>query len=436
MNQERQNTVAGRLIALVGRLHASYRDSIATLLLRLVSLAIAFVASILFARSIGPAGYGDYATVIAWTTLLIIPAALGLPEYFLRELAGATVTELRHAVRWADYRILLAGAATGLLATIVWKFTAGTADSLTFVIAAPIPVLAALTLVRQSALRQVGIVASAVWPQAVMLPALILVLAGMAWLSTGLSVLALLAATTAAHAASLLVTELKVRHVFRTFPRTPRLGHADYRIRAALPFIGLAGLALLNTRVDILVLSGLSSSSETGVYSVATRISDVLLLPITVVNMVVSPTVAKLHRSGNRSELQTLLKQSSRFSLLLTGVPAVGLIAFASPIITTCFGAAYSGAANPLRILAVAQIINASAGGVGMALSMTGHERSALRVGIMAAVLNLSLNLILVPLAGGIGAAIGTAISLVAWRAGFYWLVRRHLGIRPTAFGA
>jgi O-antigen/teichoic acid export membrane protein len=282
----------------------------------------------------------------------------------------------------------------------------------------------------------VGIVASAVWPQAVLLPALILVLAGAAWLSVGLSVLALLAATTVAHAASLLVTEVKFRHIFHSLPRTSEPAHVDFRIRAALPFIGLAGLALLNTRVDILVLSGLSTSSETGVYSVATRIADVLLLPITVVNMVVSPTVAKLYRSGNLSELQNLLKRSSRFSLLLTGLPAVVLIAFGGPIITTCFGAAYSGAANPLRVLALAQIINASAGGVGMALSMTGHERSALRVGIMAAALNLFLNLILVPLAGGMGAAIGTAISLVAWRAGFYWVVRRRLGIRPTAFGA
>ncbi|WP_448110022.1 flippase [Luteibacter jiangsuensis] len=416
-------------------MHATYRDAIATLVLRLSSLGVAFVASILFARSIGPSGYGFYSTIIAWTTLLIIPAALGMPEYFLRELASVAPREMSRAIAWADRRLVVMGTAAGLLLAVPWRLFPDHGSGFGFIAAAPIPLLAALTQVRQSALRQLGTSAAAVWPQALMLPLLILIFAAFTWMSVGLNVTALVVATTLAHACAFLVTDLKLRQRIRHVQTGAPIQRRDYRIGAALPFIGLAGLALLNTRVDILVLSTLSTSLETGVYSVATRIADVLLLPVTVVNLVISPAVARLHQAADRSKLQVLLTRSSRFALALTALPAAVLLLFADPIIEACFGDRYLGASTPLRILALAQILNASAGAVGMLLSMTGYEHSALRVGILSAILNLGLNVVLVPLFGGTGAAVGTAISLIAWRAGFYWVVRRRLGMRPTAFG-
>jgi Membrane protein involved in the export of O-antigen and teichoic acid len=415
----------------------SFRDSLATLTLRLASLAIAFVASILFARSIGPAGYGTYATIVAWATLFAIPAALGFPEYFLREFAHASHETMRGALNWADRRLIVAGGMTAALMMIACSITQGESRWQAFLIAAPIPLLAAMTQARQSALRQVVPTASAVWPQAVLLPLVILLLAGGWWLVTGaLNVVALVTSTTAAHLVGYAVTDITWRRWVRGVPASlPSDWMTILRVRAALPFIALAGLALLNTRVDILILSSLSTASETGVYAVAVRITDVLLLPMTVINMVIAPSVTRLFRSGDRARLQQLLVSGARFALLLTTIPAVLLLFFAPLLLTTLFGQAYIAAATPLRILTVAQLINTSAGSVGMALSMTGHEHTALRIGILSAALNLSLNLVLVTLAGGTGAAIGTALSLVAWRAGFYFAVRRHLGLKPTALG-
>jgi O-antigen/teichoic acid export membrane protein len=53
--------------------------------LKIIGGLLAFVASLLYARALGPHGYGLYSYVIAWTTVLAIPVALGLPQYLVRE---------------------------------------------------------------------------------------------------------------------------------------------------------------------------------------------------------------------------------------------------------------------------------------------------------------------------------------------------------------
>ena len=67
---------------------------------------------------------------------------------------------------------------------------------------------------------------------------------------------------------------------------------------------------------------------------------------------------------------------------------------------------------------------------------MTGHERdTATGVGIAAAV-NVTLNVLLIPLWGIEGAAIATAISLMTWNILLAVWVYRRLGIYTTAAGS
>jgi O-antigen/teichoic acid export membrane protein len=65
---------------------------------------------------------------------------------------------------------------------------------------------------------------------------------------------------------------------------------------------------------------------------------------------------------------------------------------------------------------------------------MTRHERDTAKGLAVSAILNVVLNLLLVPLLGIIGAAMATALSLITWNVLLWWAVRQRLGINSLAF--
>ena len=70
---------------------------------------------------------------------------------------------------------------------------------------------------------------------------------------------------------------------------------------------------------------------------------------------------------------------------------------------------------SPLLVLAIGSVLNALCGPVMYLLSMTGMEKSARNIIVIASIFNISLNYILIPLYGILGAAFATSICTVLW---------------------
>ena len=65
-------------------------------------------------------------------------------------------------------------------------------------------------------------------------------------------------------------------------------------------------------------------------------------------------------------------------------------------------------------------------------MTMTGHQnRAAVHFG-SAAALNIGLNVLLVPPFGAMGAAVATAVSMVAWNLAMLTFVVRRLRLNST----
>jgi O-antigen/teichoic acid export membrane protein len=206
-------------------------------------------------------------------------------------------------------------------------------------------------------------------------------------------------------------------------------------IRDALPFVLVSTLILLNQRVDIIFLGILRSQDEVGLYTVASKGSELVNYILIVVNTVIGSHLAARYKAGDFQGMQTLLTASIRRAFIITCIPAFAMIFAGSPILGFLFGDEYTAASIPLAILAFAQLLNVGAGSVAMILNMTGGEKVvALGVGF-AVILNTALNFILIPLFSINGAAIATGISLVAWNFILVLAVRKRLDLRPTVLG-
>ncbi|MBT6123963.1 MAG: oligosaccharide flippase family protein [Halieaceae bacterium] len=64
-----------------------------------LSMPVGLLTSILLARYLGPAAFGQYAFVLSLLALLALPVAGGLPQLLTREVA-----RFSHDERWALYR--------------------------------------------------------------------------------------------------------------------------------------------------------------------------------------------------------------------------------------------------------------------------------------------------------------------------------------------
>jgi O-antigen/teichoic acid export membrane protein len=73
----------------------------------------------------------------------------------------------------------------------------------------------------------------------------------------------------------------------------------------------------------------------------------------------------------------------------------------------------------------------ASAGSQLYVMTMTGHERSAAVLLVCCATVNAGASAVLIGMFGLIGAAIGTAASLVIWNVAMALFLRRRLNLLP-----
>lgn len=414
----------------------------ASLGIKLTATGLSFVTSLVLARTLGPDGFGIYAFAIAVITLLGVPAVLGLPQLVVRHVAAyrsrAAWGPLAGLLRLANQAagavsLVLAAAAFG--ATLaVWGDTRIEAIR-TLWLALPLVPLLALAAIRVAALQGFDHVVLAQVPEGLLRPALFLVLIGVLAVAGAASpvtvMLMQLIATAAAFVAG---TFFLSRHT----PPEPRRVAPEYRTRqwlgSAWPLLVVGGMQVINTQADLLLLGALTSAPEVGVYRIASRGAELVLFMLTAINLVVAPTLSQLAATGDRSPLQWVLNMTAwvafAFALPLTLV----LVVFARPLLAFVFGADFAAGSVPLAILCMAQLVNAATGAVATLMVMAGREKdTAIAVGL-GALLNVALNLALIPYWGMTGAALATAASVVVCNVWLALRAYRVLGVNATVF--
>lgn len=428
----------GRLIALVhadlfssGERGIMTRSAGMTVGLQLATTTISFCSSLLYARVLGPHGFGLYAYVTAWTLLLTIPSALGVPVYLVREGAGRPEVT-RNLRRWADIRVIAMGSAMAVLLASLWWVPAVGRARLLFLIGAPIPMLAALGQVRQGLLRALNRVVSSQWPLALG-PLLLLLTMLVVWLWSGrLQPWEVMLAALAASALVFLIGHFQLQRATMGSSASPSPAP---RLRKALPFMVMGVLFLVNNRADIILLGTLKGPHDAGIYAIVARAAGFVIFLTSAVNMVISPRIATLYRSGEHAALQRLLTASARRVMALSLPLAVLFLVGANWLLVYLYGSAYASGAQPLRILTLGFMSVAVAGSTATVANMTGHERVTLYSVSISVGLNIVLNLVLIPILGMNGSAIATGTSLVVFNIFQWYWVRRRTGLRPSVLG-
>jgi len=186
-------------------------------------------------------------------------------------------------------------------------------------------------------------------------------------------------------------------------------------LRLAWPFALLSVLAVIYQRLGILMLSALGSEAQAGWFAAATRVIEpVKLLHFAVLGALL-PALAHLTAQdvvSQQTQVAMLVyRRSLLFLLLFSALAAVILSALARPIVTLLFGASFAGSASPVQILALSLIPYTLSASLAVRLVTQGKERRVLCATALSLAAEFFLNRWLIPDAGSNGAALAVVIS-------------------------
>ncbi len=407
-----------------------------------ISVASALIVSVMLARALHPAGFGQYALVMSIVSFTYLFARAGIPgtvRRYAAEFDGREDRRLIGLVAGNGLRnSLLIGVAAGILLAVAAGplsdfFHAPSIRTYLLIGAVlvvpmvPLSVLRALLggLQQFRYLMQVTLWTSPIW----------VIGCALALLAKG-GVAGVLIVT-------LIVELINIAALgWKSFQSVtihwPRRLPDHIRGRLQRYNLTLAALILLDVivwqRSELLFLGRLSSASQVSFYALpfalTERVTD--LIPGAVLGVLL-PGLAFAQASTDPSRFQAVFNEAMRYLALLTIPIALAGIVLAPIGVALLYGPGYAPAALVLQILFVSTIFAVLGQASRSALLGLEVQSRLLKTGIAAAVLSIVLDLVLIPRWGAVGAATANTTVQAIWALSIYIPLRGRMQKPPSA---
>jgi O-antigen/teichoic acid export membrane protein len=201
-------------------------------------------------------------------------------------------------------------------------------------------------------------------------------------------------------------------------------------IRKSLPFVLGYGLFMLYHRFDILMLSMMKGDAAVGLYSAAYKLTESLLFIPGALAATLMPVMAKQF-DRDKDKLNYTYKLGIRYILMMILPITIGGVILGDRIISTVYGEEFLNSIVVFKVLTFTIIFN-SLTSIQTAVLVAANKQQLNNISVSAcAVLNIILNLLLIPQYSYAGAAVATLISVVfLYLFGFYF-VHHNFRIQP-----
>ena len=186
--------------------------------------------------------------------------------------------------------------------------------------------------------------------------------------------------------------------------------------------------------LDILIVGAMVSRYAAGVYAAVSKLAIVGTFALEGNRLAIGPQLSAFLARHEYHRAAELFQSATRW-LMLASWPLYIIFAIFPAVILGIFGPRYTSGAAALAVLSLAMLVNLGTGNVTVVLLMGGKSSwSALNAGA-ALLVNIGLNLVLVPRIGIMGAAIAWGASIVVDNVTAMIEVRWVLGIAPFGSG-
>jgi O-antigen/teichoic acid export membrane protein len=367
---------------------------------RTLAAVVSAVWFIVAARSLTRNQLGDLALLLALGAIFASVADGGLSLVLAEKVAG--IPESAHsatvAVLWR--RVTYAVVASGLL---VGAYVAAAGDARLV-----IPILFAGSFIATAIYSTIFTSVRAgghTGPEAAnefISRVALLCIAGL-WLAHGGGLLAAVASYVVVDVGSAIVaTGWFLRRIPGRRPIVPSV----FRLRAT---IGLAAVGVVGTvyyRIDVWLLALIKIQSVVALYAAAYRLFDALLLPAASLAGLIVPIRTRVPDPDRK---RAVTRRVLALGLGVTTPAVVVLAVLAAPVLGFLYGPEYRQADTILQLLLLGTIPTIVAT-IALPVYALAHRKAAAGLTVALLVMNVALNVALIPAIGAPGAAIATAL--------------------------
>ena len=185
-------------------------------------------------------------------------------------------------------------------------------------------------------------------------------------------------------------------------------------LRVAFPMLLSTSRFMIMNWTDTIMIGYYLNEADVGVYRLAFKVATLITFAQFAINSIAAPMFSSFYAKNDLAGMKKITRNIGYINIAISTPIFIAILIFPS-FVLDFFGEEFSVGVAPLIVLAVGQIINALCGPVMYLLNMTGKEKKARNIIIVASVINLGLNVYFIPIYGIMGAAYATAISTAVW---------------------
>lgn len=370
-------------------------------------IVVGLVTSVLTARYLGPAGKGVLAVLTVIQSVALQFGGLGIHSantYFIAK-------DNRNIAPVAAHSLLFGLGMGSILAVAVLGFGLAFPSCLKgmpllylALIALPLPFVLSSNLFQNIVLGLKRVVVYNAFEIAGSVTGLISVVLALVILGAGVKLLLVFMAVVSIGISASFVA-YTIRRIVRVELRTDT-ELLKSSIRFGLKSYTACIFSYLVIKADILLINYFQGFAPVGVYSIASRVADLMLLFPQVVGVMLFPWISAEKEEGS----VFMLKVSRGTSWLL--LPVLAVVFFVSPfVVRLLYGGPFMGSIQPIRILLPGIFFYAMMGIYSNYLAGRGFPPVAVLAPMSACVANLGLNWIWIPEYGISGAALASTVS-------------------------
>jgi O-antigen/teichoic acid export membrane protein len=410
-------------------------------LTRVGAIFLGLLSNLALTRWLGITAFGEYAYILAWLTILSIPS-MGMGTLVVRETAIANRQNDKDTfggfIRWSLLNTLWMSGALALIGF----FAVFIASDCSFreLQLAPLLGLAGIPLIYLQTYMGALFRGCRRVELAVLLNEPVSTSIILAW-AAGCLFLGAQAAASMAMGGRLVMLAFVLGAFVFLLPRLNKTWYwtASTRDKISAWRKSLSSLTLLKSvsiiggRLPVLVLGMSIGPEPVALYSLSNRIAEMVILALSIVVMTTGPHLAELHAKQDYQRMQRLLTRST-IAISVWAIPITLVLIFAGRWLLSWFGPHFVAGYPLLVVLAIGQTVSAISGSVSLVMTMGSLERVVLKVHLASLCITAVLCLTLIPIWGAMGAAIGSAISIVFLNVTLVVMLYRRLGIASSLY--
>lgn len=179
--------------------------------------------------------------------------------------------------------------------------------------------------------------------------------------------------------------------------------------------------------IDTLLLGVFQvDESEIGIYNVSLKVAAVMNLPLLAISGIIASNISEHYTKGDMANLGKTIQDSTRIIFSASVFIYILYLLFPS-FFLGFFGDEFIKGSPVLIIISTGFLVSSFSGCTDIILQMTNHEKLFKNIIIGGAIVNLTLNLILIPTLGIIGAAIANMASACFWNLLSVYYIKKRL---------